>query len=158
MGTTVDHHENTHESFFYTYYPEMSCNPNCHTYMGEQAVQELCDHCASIGMPTCDVQEQCCWGDEFEPDPPAAFPVGEWFCFEMMLQANTPNEHDGVMAYWINGALGHQVDAMMWRTVPELALNRVGLQHYIETEDANGHSNRVWFDDVVVSTERIGCD
>jgi len=32
------------------------------------------------------------------------------------------------------------------------------LQHYLTTEDAAGHSNRVWFDDMVVSTERIGCE
>jgi hypothetical protein len=37
-------------------------------------------------------------------------------------------------------------------------LNRVRLQHYIESSDAGGHSNRVWFDDMVVSTSRIGCN
>ena len=31
-------------------------------------------------------------------------------------------------------------------------------QHYITTEDAQGFSNRVWFDDVVVSTKKIGCE
>lgn len=35
--------------------------------------------------------------------------------------------------------------------------NRTRLQHYITTGDAQGHSNVIWFDDVVVSTERIGC-
>ncbi|MBN2191464.1 MAG: hypothetical protein JW751_01505 [Polyangiaceae bacterium] len=158
MAVTVDHHEDTHVPYFYTYFPEMRCNPNCASYLGEQAVLDLCAECADIGLPTCDVQPQCCWGNEFEANGAAAFPVGEWFCFEMMQQANTPGEHDGSMAYWINGTLGHQVDGMMWRTIPELALNRVGLQHYIETEDAASHSNQVWFDDVVVSTERIGCD
>lgn len=75
----------------------------------------------------------------------------------MMQRANTPGEHDGAMAYWIDSTLGHQVDGKMRRTLPERSLNRVGLQHYVETEDADGHSNQVWFDDVVVSTERIGC-
>lgn len=49
-----------------------------------------------------------------------------------------------------------QVGGMMWRTSPTLTLNRIRLQHYITTEDAEGYSNRVWFDDVVVSTEWIG--
>ncbi len=158
IGTAVDFLENSHESFFYTYYPDMHCNPNCHSYMGDDAVRELCEDCAEIGLPTCDDQEQCCWGDEFEPDTATSFPVGEWFCFEMMVRANTPNQYDGVMAYWINGELGHRVEDMMWRRIPELALNRISLQHYIESWDAGGHSNKVWFDDVVVSTERIGCD
>jgi hypothetical protein len=32
-----------------------------------------------------------------------------------------------------------------------------GLQHYNETSDVKSHSNRIWFDDVVVSTKPIGC-
>ena len=52
---------------------------------------------------------------------------------------------------------GHRVDDMMWRTVPEVALNRVSLQHCNETEDVDGHSNKVSFEDVVVSTAPIGC-
>lgn len=157
MGATVDSKEDTHHTFFYTYHPEMSCGPDCVSYMGQQWVEGNCAHCTDIGMPTCEDQLQCCWGDEYAPDPPVAFPVGQWFCFEMMVKANTPNQHDGVMAYWIDGQLGHQVDDMMWRTVPELALNRASLQHYNETEDVGGHSNKAWFDDVVVSTARIGC-
>jgi len=155
MGTTVDFREGSHESFFYTYFPEMSCDTRCERYMDVQAV---CQECADKGLPTCDEQPQCCWGNIFEPDPPVAFPVGRWFCFEMMMQANTPGEHDGAMAYWVDGELVHRVDGMMWRTSPTLALNRVRLQHYITSEDAEQFSNRVWFDDVVVSTAPIGCE
>ncbi|HBQ19623.1 MAG TPA: hypothetical protein DEF51_53695 [Myxococcales bacterium] len=73
------------------------------------------------------------------------------------MRANTPGAHDGEMAYWIDDELAHRVDGMMWRTTERLALNRVRLQHYITESDAEGHANRVSFDDVVVSTERIGC-
>jgi hypothetical protein len=160
MGTTVDFHENTHESHFYTYWPEMSCDTRCERYMD---VDQVCQDCADKGFPTCDQQPQCCWGNHFTPDPPVAFPVGEWFCFEMMMQANTVGERDGVMAYWVNDVLALRVDEnsptpIWWRTSSTLALNRVRVQHYITTDDAQGFSNRVWFDDVVVSTERIGCE
>lgn len=158
MGTTVDFEPDTHMSYFYTYFPGMECSTNCVDYMGQQWVEENCQHCADIGMPTCEQELRCCWGNEFHPAEPTAFPVGRWFCFEMMMQANDPNVPNGVMAYWVDGQLVQMVDSMMWRTVPELALNRVSLQHYITTSDADDHSNRVWFDDVVVSTERIGCD
>ena len=155
MGTTVDHREGSHESFFYTYHPGMTCDTRCDRYAD---VAAICADCASKGLPTCDDQPQCCWGNHFEPATPVAFPVGRWFCFEMMMRANTPGEPDGSMAYWVDGALAHREDGMMWRTSPTLALNRVRVQHYIETSDAGGHSNQVWFDDVVVSTEPIGCD
>jgi hypothetical protein len=155
MGSTVDFREDTHQSHFYTYTPDMSCDTNCGDYAD---VAAICQECADKGLPTCDVQQQCCWGNIYEPDEPHYFPVGEWFCFEMMMRANAPGEHDGAMAYWVNEAEIHRESTLLFRTSPTLALNRVRLQHYITTSDAQNHSNRVWFDDVVVSTERIGCE
>lgn len=155
MGTTVDYREATHESFFYTYFPEMGCDTRCDRYAD---VAQICADCETKGLPTCTQQPQCCWGNIFEPTPAVAYPVGQWFCLELMMRANTPSMHDGVMEYWIDGRSGHRQEQMMWRTSPTLALNRVRLQHYIETSDAQGFSNRVWFDDMVVSTSRIGCN
>jgi hypothetical protein len=155
MGTTVDYREDSHESFFYTYFPGMSCDTSCERYAD---VTAICEECAGKGLPTCDSQPQCCWGNNYDPPTPRPFPIGRWFCLEMMMQANTPGMADGVQEYYIDGALAHRVESMRWRTSPTLALNRVRLQHYIETSDANGHSNRVWFDDMVVSTDAIGCD
>jgi len=58
MGTTVDSRPDTHESFFYTYYPGMACDDNCGNYAD---VDAICADCASKGLPTCDQQPQCCW-------------------------------------------------------------------------------------------------
>jgi hypothetical protein len=154
MGTTVDFREESHESFFYTYFPEMSCDTRCERYAD---VDSICQECADKGLPTCTQQPQCCWGNLFEPEPPVAFPTGVWFCFEMMMQANSPGEHDGIMAYWVDDVLALEVEGMMWRTSETLALNRIRIQHYITEDDAEGYSNRVFFDDAIVSTERIGC-
>lgn len=154
MGTTVDHHPLTHESFFYSYSPDMRCDTSCDRYAD---VDRICADCAARGLPTCTEQPQCCWGNELEPATPRPFPLGRWFCFEMTMEANTPGVADGSMAYWIDGELGHEVGSMRFRESPTLALNRARLQHYITSSDADGHSNRVWFDDVVVSTEPIGC-
>lgn len=60
------------------------------------------------------------------------------------------------MAFWLNDELVHEETTMHWRDVPELQLNKAWLQHYIAAGDAQ-QSNRIWFDDVVVSTEPIGC-
>ncbi|MFW5921033.1 MAG: hypothetical protein ACOCUS_04280 [Polyangiales bacterium] len=154
MGTTVDFDEGTHESYFYTYHLDMSCDTNCDRYAD---VDAICSDCADKGFPTCTEQEQCCWGNHFRPDEPKPFPVGEWFCFEMTMEANTPGETDGSMAYWIDGELAHRAEGIRWRTTSDLQLNRARVQHYIASGDADS-SNRVWFDDAVVSTERIGCE
>jgi len=96
MGSTVDSREDTHQSHFYAYAPDMSCDTNCGDYAD---VAAICQERADKRLPTCDVQQQCCWGNSYEPAEPHCFPVGEWFCFEMMMRANTPGEHDGAMAY-----------------------------------------------------------
>jgi hypothetical protein len=155
MGTTLDVHEGNHESFFYTYTPDMQCDTNCGNYAD---VDAICQGCEDRGLPTCDEQPQCCWGANLEPDPPVPLPLDEWVCLEMTMTANTPGASDGSIEYWVNGAAGHRVDGLLFRTSPTLALNRVRLAHYVTTEDAQGHSNQVWFDDMVVSTERIGCE
>lgn len=151
-GTTLDFNEN-HELFFYTYYPEMSCDMG--GYCSGQYVQDICDGCAAREMP-CDNGLECCWGNLFGPEQPLVLPRGEWVCLELMMRLNTPGEADGVMAFWMNDELGHEQTGMHWRDVPELQLNKAWLQHYIDQGDAD-ESNRVWFDDVVVSTQRIGC-
>ena len=64
---------------------------------------------------------------------------------------------DGEMAYFIDGKPAHSKKDVSWRTSADLKLNMVRLQHYNETSDVKSHSNRIWFDDVVVSTKPIGC-
>ncbi len=72
------------------------------------------------------------------------------------MEVNTPGESDGAMAFWVNDDLAYEVGDMYWRDIPELQLNDANLGHYIEVGDAD-QSNRLWWDDMVVSTERIGC-
>ena len=155
MGTTVDFAADSHETFFYTYFPEMKCDPGatCDNYADSQAI---CNECAQKDM-ACQNGPECCWGNLFKPTPAVALPTGKWVCFEMMMKANGVGQHDGEMAYWIDGTLVHQETNMQWRTTQDLGLNMVRLQHYLETSDAKSHSNQVWFDDVVVSTQPIGC-
>jgi MYXO-CTERM domain-containing protein len=151
-GTTVDFNK-SHELFFYTYHPDMGCDAG--GYCSGDYAQNICSGCADKGMP-CENGLECCWGNHFEPEPAVVLPRGQWVCLEMFMKLNTPGAADGEMAFWIDDQLGVAVDGMRWRDVPELGLNKAFLQHYIEVGDTDV-SNRVWFDNVVVSTERIGC-
>ncbi len=155
MGTTVDFQAITHNTFFYTYFPEMSCDSGstCDKYNNAQTV---CNGCATKDMP-CTNGPECCWGNLFKPAQDTPIPTGKWVCLEMMMKANDVGKHNGEMEYWIDGKVADHETAMMFRTTTDLGLNMVRLQHYLETSDAQNHSNRVWFDDVVVSTKRIGC-
>jgi hypothetical protein len=151
-GTTLDFDRN-HELFFYTYFPEMRCDAG--GYCSGDYVQQLCRQCATKDMP-CTSRQECCWGNHFKPPEPVVIPRGRWVCLEMQMRLNTPGQADGSMSFWVDDKLALDQPGMHWRDDPMLQLNKTWLQHYITTGDAT-QSNRVWFDDMVVSTERIGC-
>jgi len=127
------------------------------------------------------------YGNNFKPDSQGLpFERDRWICVEFMMQANTPRQSDGVQGFWIDGVpvgrygpgkpLGSWIrdrfvtsgpfntnpqpfEGMNWRSIPELKLNRVGLQWYISDEVAEpgpSDHNTVYFDDVVFATEYIG--
>ncbi len=151
-GATLDF-DSDHELFFYTYFPDMHCDTG--GYCSGDYAQSICDLCATKEMPCTDGLE-CCWGNTFRPDPPAILVRDQWVCLELGMRLNTPGAADGEMWFWVDDALGLHQTGMEWRDVAELGLNKAWLQHYIENGDAT-QSNQVWFDDVVVSTARIGC-
>lgn len=151
-GTTLDFNR-SRELFFYTYFPEMKCDRG--GYCGGDYARQICEQCAGKNMP-CDNGPECCWGNSFGPVEPVVLARGEWVCLELGMRLNSPGTADGTMAFWVNDVLVHKQTGMHWRDVPDLKLNKAWLQHYIAAGDAS-QSNRVWFDDMVVSTERIGC-
>ncbi|MFN2251197.1 MAG: Dickkopf N-terminal cysteine-rich domain-containing protein [Anaerolineae bacterium] len=151
-GTTLDFNRD-HELFFYTYFPDMRCDRG--GYCSGDYAQQICDGCAGKDMP-CTSGLECCWGNHFGPEEPVVLETGRWVCLELHQRLNTPGGADGEMSFWVDGELAHRQTGMDWRDVSELGLNKAWLQHYIAAGDAD-QSNQVWFDDVVVSTERIGC-
>ena len=155
IGTTIDFKGTTGESHFYTYSMDMSCDPgwSCDRYAD---ATEICSGCAGRGLP-CENGEECCWGNHYENDDPVYFPKDEWICLELTIKANTPNVKDGYMAYWVNDELVQEESEMLWRSTSDLQLNRATLQHYITSSDADGHSNKIWWDNAIISTEKIGC-
>ena len=151
-GTTLDFNADR-ELFFYTYFPEMRCDSG--GYCSGDTVRRICEGCAAKEMP-CAAGPECCWGNIFRPDEPVILPRGEWVCLELMMELNTPGEADGRMAFWVDGVLALEQTGMHWRDTPALQLNKAWLMHYIAGGDAD-QSNQVVFDDMIVSTEYIGC-
>ncbi|HOW73465.1 MAG TPA: hypothetical protein PKY77_22930 [Phycisphaerae bacterium] len=110
---------------FYTYYPGMKPDPSGPYY-----------------------------GNEFRPKkPPVIIDRGRWYCMEMMVKANHPEQADGEQVFWIDGKLKGRYTDIRWRTTEKLKINGLWLLLYIHN---NKQVNRVWFDDIVVATEYIG--
>lgn len=115
-----------------------------------------------------------CWGDHFpctidegyycekeqhrETVMPPTLEAGRWYCLEMMMDGGTPTSDeasaDGVLDWWIDGRqIGPWTDLWL-RTDANLRLTILWLSLFHHEE----HSvEGLYWDHVVVSTERIGC-
>ena len=92
-------------------------------------------------------------GEDYVPRPDFIAELDRWYCYELMIAANTPGERDGRVAIWVDGKLTGEVKNLRFRTVDRLKLNHVVLNSYSSRQ----HDNKVlWYDDVVVATSYIG--
>jgi hypothetical protein len=114
-----------------------------------------------------------CWGDHFpcmvgsayctrEEHRPTEIPVGlesgRWYCIEEMIDVGDPTASssgaNGVLDFWIDGVEIGPWSSLWMRSDPSIenTILWLGIFHHAE------HSvEGILFDDVVASTERIGC-
>jgi hypothetical protein len=114
------------------------------------------------------------WGDHFFPTglvmPNTSIPfdfgsnfvarsdivqaLDRWYCYELMVKANTPGQPDGRIAAWLDGVLVMDFMNLQFRDVASLTINRFGMGLHIGT-NPNGISKK-WYDNVVAATSYIG--
>ncbi|MFA6043207.1 MAG: Ig-like domain-containing protein, partial [Patescibacteria group bacterium] len=119
------------------------------------------------------------FGNGFNPSPTAPLTTNDWFPVEFMIKLNSPvSSFNGEQAMWLNGLLkqhltqgsplgnwssdeffpnpsGSPFEGFQWRNTTALNINYLWFQYYHET-GANGATDSLSFDDVVVATEYIG--
>ena len=78
-----------------------------------------------------------------------------WYCFELMVQANTPGKRNGRIAYWVDGKLTADFPNLRLRDVPSLKLNRLSL-HIFSKNRRTSTPVKIWYDDVVVAKSYVG--
>lgn len=114
------------------------------------------------------------WGDHFFPDgtvtpyDPNPFDFGpdfvprsdiipdldRWYCYEYMVQANTPGDRDGRIAFWFDGQLAADFHNLRLRDIDSLTIDRFGLSFHIGSNSAG--ATHKWYDNVVAATSYIG--
>jgi acetyl esterase/lipase len=94
------------------------------------------------------------FGADFQSRPEVTPELGQWHCYEFMLQANTVGENDGRIACWLDGKLIADFPNLQLRDVETLKVNHAGIGLHIKSNPAR--ENRKWYDDVVVATSYIG--
>jgi hypothetical protein len=82
--------------------------------------------------------------------------VGQWYCVETHMRLNDPERSNGVFELWIDGNLDAQRTGLDWvGAFGGYGINTILLENLIRGGAAESQVRD--YDDLVVSTRRIGC-
>ena len=95
------------------------------------------------------------FGPYFVPRPNFIPALNRWYCYELMVKANTPGLRDGRVAIWIDGALIADFQNVRLRDVNTLKIDKVSLGLYIKANPVPTDIVK-WYDNVVIATSYIG--
>jgi hypothetical protein len=86
----------------------------------------------------------------------AASRAGTWFCVEARARLNDAGQSNGVFQLWIDGVLDAERTGLNWLgTFSAYGINAVFFENYWNAGAPQAEER--YFDDIVVSTQRIGC-
>jgi hypothetical protein len=81
---------------------------------------------------------------------------GVWYCVEAHVLLNDPGQANGVQEFWIDGGLEARAEGLDFvGSYQDYALNAVFFENY--WNDGSPVDQERYFDNIVVSTEPIGC-
>jgi hypothetical protein len=94
------------------------------------------------------------FGADFVSRPDVIPELGRWYCYEVMVKANTPGIRDGRVAFWLDGKLIADFRNLRLRDIDTLKMSRFSLEFHARANTASvAHK---WYDNVVVATSYIG--
>jgi hypothetical protein len=132
----------------------MSPGPlNVYVYHPEQRSQ-WGDHFFPPGTVLPNSSQPFDFGPDFVGRPDITPELDRWYCYEYMVQANTPGERDGRIAVWLDGELTADFRNLRFRDVDDLKIDRFGLSFHIGSNPAG--ETRKWYDNVVAARSYIG--
>lgn len=88
----------------------------------------------------------------------SAAQTGSWHCVESHVRLNDPGRGNGVFRLWVDGNLDVAYDDLDWvGPYDEYGINAVYFENYWNQGSPAQSPQERYFDDIVVSTARIGC-
>ena len=94
------------------------------------------------------------FGSGFVSRPDIIPELDRWYCYEFMVQANTPGQRDGRIAAWFDGELAAEFTNLRLRDTDSLKIDRFGLSFHIGSNPAG--ATKKWYDNVVAASAYIG--
>ncbi|HYE05574.1 MAG TPA: hypothetical protein VEL07_08580 [Planctomycetota bacterium] len=125
---------------------------NVYVYHPEQR-SEWGDHFFPTGIVMPSTSTPFPYADGFVARPEVVPELGRWYCYELMVQANTPGARDGRIAFWLDGRLVADLPGLRLRDVAELTIDTCSFGLHVH-DHAKGETK--WCDNVVVATSYIG--
>jgi hypothetical protein len=126
---------------------------NIYLYHPEQRSQ-YGDHFFPNGDVSPNTSIKFNYGPGFVSRPNMIQQLDRWYCYEYMLQANTPGQRDGRIAIWLDGVLVADFPGLRLRDVASLKIDRFGLSFHIGSNPSG--QARKWYDNVVAAKSYIG--
>src|SRR6266536_3334421 len=108
---------------------------------------------ATTGTPT-DGSYRSAQYPDFKPLPNVQPKLGEWFCYEIMVKANTIGRNDGEVAWWYNGQLIGRIPDLFLRSIDSLKVDFAALRFHATSNTIR--VNKKWYDNVVIAKSYIG--
>ena len=93
------------------------------------------------------------FGPHFVARPDVAPERGEWICYEMLVQLNTPGTRDGRVAVWQDGNLIADWQNIRFRDVGSVRIDEIQLEN---GGQGSSQRNDKWYDNLVIATSYIG--
>jgi hypothetical protein len=94
------------------------------------------------------------FGPEFVSRPDVIPLLGRWYCYELMVKANTPGQRDGRIAMWLDGKLIADFPNLRLRDTTALKIDQFTIDLHVRSNTLN--VARKWYDNVVAATSYIG--
>jgi hypothetical protein len=126
---------------------------NIYIYHPEQRSQ-WGDHFFPTGTVLPNSSEPFDFGPDFVSRPDIVPELDRWYCYEYMVEANTPGARDGRITFWLDGVLAGDFPNLRLRDVDSLKIDRFGLSFHIGSNPAG--ETKKWYDNVVAATAYIG--
>ena len=126
---------------------------NVYVYHPEQRSQ-WGDHFFPTGVVLPNSSQAGNFGADFIARPDLTPALERWYCYEYMLQANTPGQRDGRIRVWLDGELVADFGNLRFRDEAKLKIDRFGLSFHIGS-NPKGETHK-WYDNVVAATQHIG--
>ena len=94
------------------------------------------------------------FGTNFVSRPDVIPQLGRWYCYEVMVRANTPGQRDGRIALWLDGRIIADFQNLRLRETTSLKIDKFDLDLYVKSNTLG--VARKWYDNVVAATAYIG--